>query len=92
MGLELGGRGGGLGHRLLKSGETQGPCRWRLQKRVAGGQPLGGQRSWELGEKQHMHVKRSDIGQTSPGSYEVIRGWGQRGAQSAHSKRQPLLP
>lgn len=33
MSLELGVGEGGLGHRLVKSGEIQGPWRWWLQKR-----------------------------------------------------------
>lgn len=33
MGLQRGVGGGGLGHRLLKSGETRGPWSWRLQRR-----------------------------------------------------------
>lgn len=44
------------------------------------------------GRSRRAHVKSRDVGRTSRGSYEVIRGWGQRGAQSAHTERQPLSP
>lgn len=44
------------------------------------------------GRSRRAHVKSRDVGRTSRGSYEVIRGWAQRGAQSAHTERQPLLP
>lgn len=44
------------------------------------------------GRSRRAHVKSRDVGRTSRGGYEVIRGWGQRGAQSAHTERQPLSP